>query len=280
MDIGKRIQSRRKELGMTQEQLATAVYVSPQAVSQWENNRSLPDICNIGLIAATLGIRKEDLISEEEKTKPSWVVRDQIFSENNMYRKLKEFAENESLTEMKKALDYAWEKHADQKRKTSVISGEQVPYIVHPLMMACQAHAMGIHDDTVLAVTLLHDVCEDCGVASEELPFPNEIKEAVALLTKPDSYTQKDQGSYYKGIAGNSSAAIVKALDRCNNVSTMMLGFSIEKIIEYVDETQDYVYPLLDHIKKHYPQYYDAVFVLKYQLVSTIETAKAAIIRI
>ena len=79
MDIGKRIQSRRKELGMTQEQLATAVYVSPQAVSQWENNRSLPDICNIGLIAATLGIRKEDLISEEEKAKPSWVVCDQIF---------------------------------------------------------------------------------------------------------------------------------------------------------------------------------------------------------
>ena len=88
MEIGKRILTRRKELGMTQEQLADAVYVTPQAVSQWENQKSIPDICNIGLIASALKIEKSELISDEEKNRPSWIVKDQFFSGDNMYRKL------------------------------------------------------------------------------------------------------------------------------------------------------------------------------------------------
>ena len=41
MNIGKTIQERRLEKGMTQEQLAEMMYVSPQAVSQWENGKSI-----------------------------------------------------------------------------------------------------------------------------------------------------------------------------------------------------------------------------------------------
>ena len=213
----------------------------------------------------------------KEKARPSWILREQLFSEENMYRKLKEFADQENLSELDKALDYARTAHAGQVRKTSAFSEESVPYIVHPLVMACHAHALGISDDTVLAVILLHDVCEDCGIAPAELPFSEAVREAVALLTKPEG--PKDNAAYYKGISENSTAAIVKALDRCNNVSTMLLSFSHNKIIEYVDETYAYVLPLLDHIKKEYEQYYDAVFVLKYQILSTIESAKAAILR-
>lgn len=185
MEIGKRIQTRRKELGMTQEQLATAVYVTPQAVSQWENHKSIPDICNIGLIAAALKIDKADLISDEAKNRPSWIVRDQFFSDRNMYRKLKEFAENEGLVQTDRAIDYAREMHRGQLRKTSAFSGEAVSYIVHPFIMACHAHALGITEDAALAVTLLHDVCEDCGVVPGDLPFDDTVKEAVTLLKKP-----------------------------------------------------------------------------------------------
>ena len=161
-------------------------------------------------------------------------------------------------------------------RKTSVFSEESVPYIVHPFIMACHAHALGIRDDAVLATVLLHDICEDCGIAPDELPFSPEVREAVRLLTRTEP---EDLDAYFSAIAANSTASIVKALDRCNNVSTMMLGFSTEGIIEYVDETQKYVIPLLDHIKKEYTQYYDAVFVLKYQILSVLESAKATILR-
>ena len=276
MNIGSRIKQRRRELDMTQEQLAKAVYVTPQAVSQWENERCVPDVYNISLIANALKMNKADLISEEEKKRPSWVVRDQFYGVENMYRKLKEFAKTDSLPETDHAIDYAMEKHKNQRRKTSVFSEESVPYIVHPFIMACHAHALGIRNDAVLATVLLHDICEDCGIAPDELPFSSEVREAVRLLTRTEP---EDLDAYFSAIAGNSTAAIVKALDRCNNVSTMMLGFSTEDIIEYVDETQKYVIPLLDHIKKEYAQYYDAVFVLKYQIMSVLESAKATILR-
>ena len=261
---------------MTQEQLAKAVYVTPQAVSQWENEWSVPDVYNISLIADALKMNKADLISEEEKTRPSWVVRDQFYGVENMYRKLKEFAKTDSLPETDRAVDYAMEKHKGQFRKTSVFSKESVPYIVHPFIMACHAHALGIRDDAVLATVLLHDVCEDCGIAPDELPFSPEVREAVRLLTRTKP---EDLDAYFSAIKANSTASIVKALDRCNNVSTMMLGFSAEDISKYVDETQNYVIPLLDHIKKEYAQYYDAVFVLKYQIMSVLESAKATILR-
>ena len=59
----------------------------------------------------------------------------------------------------------------------------------------------------------------------------------------------------------------------------MSLAFSKEKIIEYVEETQDYVYPLLEKMKYDNPEYNDAVFLIKYQLRSAIETIKAFLMK-
>jgi len=41
--IGKQITILRKERGYTQEALAEALSVSPQAISKWENGHSLPE---------------------------------------------------------------------------------------------------------------------------------------------------------------------------------------------------------------------------------------------
>ena len=162
-----------------------------------------------------------------------------------MYRKLKEYAENDRLVQTDKAIDYA----------------------------------LGIIDDTVLAASLLHDVCEDCGVAPEELPFSDEVKDAVRLLTRTGEKSPENTKKYYEDIAGNPAAAIVKVLDRCNNVSGMMLCFTRERIIEYIEETEQYILPLIDHIEKNYPEYDDAVFVLKYHLLSVTESIKAGVVR-
>ena len=277
MEIGNRIRHRRKELGMTQEELASAVYVTPQAISQWENGKTTPDIYKIGLIADALKMNRADLIDDELRNTPSWIVKDQFYSVDNMRRKLMEFADAEGLQETRRAIDYAETMHTGQYRKTSDDTEEKVPYIVHPFIMACHAHALGIRDDTVLAVILLHDVCEDCGIAPEKLDFSPEVREAVRLLTKQEGW---DPDTYFSGIRENSTAAIVKAFDRTNNLSTMMLAFTEEDIIEYVEETEQYIFPLLDHIKQSYPQYYDAAFVLKYQILSLIESIKASVLRL
>ena len=60
--IGKRIQMLRKQQGMTQEQLAERVGVSPQAVSKWENDNSCPDISILPVLASVLGVTTDMLL--------------------------------------------------------------------------------------------------------------------------------------------------------------------------------------------------------------------------
>ena len=43
--------------------------------------------------------------------------------------------------------------------------------------MTCHALAMGIQDDDVLAVILLHDVVEDWQVTLDELPANDKVKD-------------------------------------------------------------------------------------------------------
>lgn len=62
MTIGKRIMALRKERGLTQEQLADKVAVSPQAVSKWENDISCPDISIVPQIASVLGVTTDELL--------------------------------------------------------------------------------------------------------------------------------------------------------------------------------------------------------------------------
>ncbi len=278
-NIGEKIRSYRTGAGITQKELAEKLHVTIQAVSQWETGKNIPDTGNLSSIAGIFGIKISDII-EEKNDKPDWVLNERIFSEEHMFTRLKGYALSEKLVETNQAMYYAREKHSGQFRKTGSPLNEKVPYIIHPLMMACHAHAMGIGNDKVLATIMLHDVCEDCGVKPEELPFSEEIREAVALLTKKEGAdSEEDMAAYYSDIAGNNISSIVKVIDRCNNVSLMSLSFSREKLIEYVDETEKYVYPLIEHIKRTVPQYYDAVFMISYQLRSIMESIKAFILR-
>ena len=60
--MGSVIARKRKELGLTQEQLATALGISFQAVSKWENDISCPDIGSIPRLAEVLGVSVEELM--------------------------------------------------------------------------------------------------------------------------------------------------------------------------------------------------------------------------
>lgn len=62
--LGERIKYHRKRLGMTQEQLAERMGVSPQAVSKWENNLSCPDISVLPELAALFGITVDELLGK------------------------------------------------------------------------------------------------------------------------------------------------------------------------------------------------------------------------
>ena len=61
--LGRRIKALRGERGMTQEALAAALEVSPQAVSKWENGVTAPDISLLPGISVAFGVTIDELFS-------------------------------------------------------------------------------------------------------------------------------------------------------------------------------------------------------------------------
>ena len=196
------------------------------------------------------------------------------FNPEKMYTYLRGFASGAGMKETLNALAFAREKHRNQFRK----SGE--PYIIHPLMMACNAVGMGIKDDVIVATVLLHDVCEDCGVGLAELPVSDEVKHAVDLMTfrvLEGETKEIAKNRYYNMLLQSREAAMTKLIDRCHNVSSMAGTFSVEKLKAYIEETRHYVLPLLRKVKNQYPEEADILFVLKYHIVSVVDSIEATI---
>lgn len=67
--IGKNIKRFRSEKNMTQEELAVKLNVTRQAVSNWENEKTQPDVETLGAIAEVLEVTLEELIYEDSKRK-------------------------------------------------------------------------------------------------------------------------------------------------------------------------------------------------------------------
>lgn len=61
--IGNRIAKFRKVKGMTQEELASKLGVSAQAVSKWENDNSCPDISLLPELSRVLGVTTDELLT-------------------------------------------------------------------------------------------------------------------------------------------------------------------------------------------------------------------------
>lgn len=62
MDFGEQIKSIRKKENLTQEEFAIKLNVSRQAVSNWENNKNLPDIGTLILMSNVFQISLDQLI--------------------------------------------------------------------------------------------------------------------------------------------------------------------------------------------------------------------------
>ena len=63
--IGKFIQEKRKEKGITQSELAEKLYITDRAISKWENGICMPDVDNINELCKILNITINDLFSGE-----------------------------------------------------------------------------------------------------------------------------------------------------------------------------------------------------------------------
>lgn len=269
-----RLSTKRKEVKLTQAEVAEKLNVSFQAVSQWERGETSPDIEKLPELAELYGVTTDWLLRGDEAKQPAISFKEplseRLFDENRMYTYIKTYATMKHMTQTLKILPYVREKHEGQVRKGQ----DAIPYIYHPLLMSCHALALGLDDDIIVSTALLHDVCEDCNVTIGELPADDEVKLAVSLLTKSNAKTQEAKQQYFSAISKNPIAVIVKLLDRCCNVSRMSAGFPQEKLVEYINETETYFYPLMQQAKTEYPQYSNQIFLIKYHMTSVVNSLK------
>ena len=66
MELNEKLQELRKNKGLTQEELAAALYVSRTAVSKWESGRGLPSIDSLKQISAFFDVSIDDLLSADK----------------------------------------------------------------------------------------------------------------------------------------------------------------------------------------------------------------------
>ena len=155
------------------------------------------------------------------------------------------------------ALSIAEKAHAGQFRKDGT-----TPYIEHPMKVASFLYTLGIRDDDILAVALLHDVLEDTQYDARDLlnaGMSNDVVSAVCILSKKPGYNNDD---YYEKIFSNPVSTIVKIADRAHNLATLY-NFDVEKKAKYLEETKNYIIPLINKAQHTYYQYSDALRVLE-----------------
>lgn len=90
LKIGEKIRSKRRERELTQEELASILFVSKAAVSKWENGESYPDIALLPKIAQLFHITMDELFDYTLEYKPLKVVNEYHFgiSLNNVDKKI------------------------------------------------------------------------------------------------------------------------------------------------------------------------------------------------
>lgn len=282
MKIGKAIQDWRKKEGVTQKQLAETLFVTPQAISNWERGKNLPDLEKLHEISEIIGMPVNPLAGENvDSLSFDWKLRENGDSEARMFTRIKTIAEYDGLEETYQALYFAREAYSGQHRRMRKFTSVKPDFFVHPLQMTCLLQSMQIEEDAVLAVSLLHDVCKPGGPVPEDLPFSDTVRHSVKLLTKdkdPALTKEEHNIQYFDGIRHDRIASVVKLVERYDNVSTMVQVFPVERLNEYIVETEIFVLPLLKEVKHCWPEYTNLTFLVKNHLVTILENTKTMLL--
>ena len=78
MELGQHIKMQRQEKGYSQEDLANRVYVSRQTISNWENDKSYPDVNSLVLLSEIFHISLDQLIKGDLETMKEEIKKEEI----------------------------------------------------------------------------------------------------------------------------------------------------------------------------------------------------------
>ena len=78
MKFGKQIKKLRQEAQLSQEELAERIYVSRQTISNWENDKSYPDVNSLVLLSETFQISLDKLIKGDIEVMKDVIQKEEI----------------------------------------------------------------------------------------------------------------------------------------------------------------------------------------------------------
>ena len=84
MEIGNQIKKHRNILKWSQEQLAEKAYVSRQTISNWENDKSYPDIHSLLILGNLFNISLDELVKGDVETMKNEINHNEVKKFNSM----------------------------------------------------------------------------------------------------------------------------------------------------------------------------------------------------
>lgn len=87
MELGNQIKVYRQEAHLSQEELANRVYVSRQTISNWENDKSYPDVNSLVLLSEIFQISLDKLIKGDIEVMKNVIQKEEI-EKMNRYGKI------------------------------------------------------------------------------------------------------------------------------------------------------------------------------------------------
>ena len=78
MELGKQIKMHRQEVHLSQSELANRVYVSRQTISNWENDKSYPDVNSLVLLSEIFQISLDNLIKGDIEVMKDVIQKEEI----------------------------------------------------------------------------------------------------------------------------------------------------------------------------------------------------------
>ncbi len=138
-----------------------------------------------------------------------------------------------------KALEFAAEKHAGQRRKGT----DNIPYINHPIRVtSILARNVDNIASDVLVASLLHDTLEDTKTTYEEIQenFGKNVADWVLELTDDMNlpYNKRKQKQIEEAVNLSHEARMIKIADKTSNIQdilTTKLLWSRQRKRRYID---------------------------------------------
>ncbi|GEM_PF-138662 len=170
----------------------------------------------------------------------------------------------EQIGAILKALNFAAQKHRNQRRKDLAAS----PYINHPIALANLLWEAGVTDAVAIIGALLHDTVEDTETTFDELrqefgePIESVVREVTDDRSLPKDERKQRQIDHAAHIS--PSAKLIKLADKISNLRDIVASPPANWPIERKQAYFEWAKRVIDRVRGTHPELeriFDAVYV-------------------